>query len=299
MTQDLSLTFNQVLDIETPPRTQIWGPAIMQGNLVIAYAPTGVGKSLWAWSLGYAAAVGGKFLNHVCPHAYKVLLIEGELGAVTTKKRLQMIQAASPYSVRGDHFRVLTKDQTGGTLWNMSEPEMQRRYNAQIGDADLIIIDNLMVAAAPLNRHDDEIAMWNRLAPWLFMLRDSGRTVIMVAHTNKTGVFAGVQTKMNLMDTVIELRPPETLRPIPGTEFEIHYRKTRDTKKTDALPLHVEYCEGEDGVSRWTWRPLEDSQQKMIQQMKGEGLTRREVAKQLGLSYREVQYAWDKWEVAA
>lgn len=299
MIPDLSLTFNQVLDIETPERTQIWGPAIMQGNLVIAYAPTGVGKSLWAWSLGYAAAVGAKFLNHVCPKTYKVLLVEGELGAVTTKKRLQMIQAASPYSVRGDHFRVISKDQTGGTLWNMSDPQMQHRYNAQIQDADLIIIDNLMVAASPLNRHDDEIAMWNRLAPWLFMLRDSGRTVIMVAHTNKTGVFAGVQAKMNLMDTVIELRPPETSRAIAGTEFELHYRKTRDVKKTDALPLHVQYLEGPDGVSRWSWSELQDEQYAIIQRMKCEGLTRREVAKQLGLTYRQVSFQWDKWEVEA
>lgn len=293
---DLSLNYNQVLDVETPDRREMWGQVIMEGNLVIVYAPTGVGKTALVMSLVYSMSTGTKFLSYTPSKNYKVLYIEGELGTATVKKRLKMIQAASPFSPRGDYFRVLTKDQTGGTLWNISDPEMQRRYNAQIGDSNVIVIDNLMCAAFLMGKRDDEIAMWNRLAPWLFMLRDSGRTVIMIAHTNKQGVFTGVQNKMNLMDTVIELRPPEVLRAIPGTEFEIHYRKTRDVKRTDAMPMHVEYLEGPDGVSRWSWSPLQDSRTRTVQQMKGEGMTKREVAKQLGLSYREVNYAWEDWE---
>lgn len=295
---DLSLNYNQVLDTDSPERAEMWGPSITQGNLVMVYAPTGVGKSYWAWAMAYACATGCKFLSYTPPKAYKVLLIEGELGTATTKKRLKMIQAASPLSPRGDYFRVLTKDQTGGTLWNISDPEMQKRYNAQIQDSDLIVIDNLMCAAFLMGKRDDEIAMWNRMAPWLFMLRDSGRTVVMIAHTNKAGLFTGVQTKMNLMDTVIELRPPDNYRPIAGTEFELHYRKTRDVKRTDALPMHVEFLEGPDGVSRWSWSPLQDSRTQQVQQLKGEGMTKREVAKQLGLTYREVSFAWEQWEMS-
>lgn len=297
MTTNLSMNFNQLLEVQSEQRDEMWGKVIVQGNLVIVYAGTGVGKSYCVWSMAYACSTGLKFLNNSSPRPYKVLLIEGELGTQATKMRLARIRDAFPLSPRGDHFRVVTKDQFGGQLPNMSDPAMQRVYNALIGDADLIIIDNLMVAAYPMNKHDDELTMWTRMAPWLFMIRDSGRTVVMVAHTNKNGVFSGVQTKMNLMDTVIELKGPEIPRAIAGTEFELHYRKTRDVKRNEAMPLHVEYIEGEDKVSRWIWRPLEDSRRKLIQQLKDEGLTRREVAKQLGITLREVSYAWDEMEV--
>jgi putative DNA primase/helicase len=293
----LSLNINQLLDLETEEPEQLWGPPICTHNLVIVYGGTGTGKSYFTWKLAHSIATGSSFLNHKCGRPRKVLLVEGELGLATTKKRMKMIEAEAPISLRGDAFRVLSKDQCGGQLWNMSDPVMMRRYNAQIRDAEVIIIDNLMSAAFPMDRRDDEMAMWNRLMPWLFMVRDSGRTVIMVAHTNKAGVFAGVQTKMNLMDTVIELRVPEITRPVHGMEFELRYMKTRDVKKSEALPLHVEYIEGEDKVSRWVWRPLEDTRRSLVQQMKEEGLSKREVARQLNLSYREVNYAWDRWEV--
>lgn len=293
---NLSINANELQDIETPDRHQMWGPPITEGNLVTVYASTGVGKTYAVLAMVHGMSTGTKFLRYTPSKKYKVLYIEGELGTATMKKRYNMIQAASPLSPRGDYFRVLTKDQCGGTLWNISDPEMQKRYNAQIGDADVIVIDNLMCAAFLMDKRDDEIAMWNRLAPWLFMLRDTGRTVIMIAHTNKAGVFAGVQTKMNLMDTVIELKPPEVHRPIAGTEFDLYFRKTRDVKKIDAAPMHVEYLEGPDGISRWSWSPLEDNQYATIRQMKEEGMTRRQAAKQLGMSYREIQYAWNKWE---
>jgi predicted ATP-dependent serine protease len=290
-------TITKLLDLETSEPEQLWGPAICTHNLVMVFGGTGVGKSYFAWKLLYTLASTGRFLNHDVRRPSKVLLIEGELGLSTTKRRLQRIQAEAPFSPRGDYFRVLSKDHTGGRLWNISDPSDQRKFNSVIADADVILIDNLLSSVFPLNRYDDDVKQWDRIIPWLFSIRDSGRTVIMVHHTGKSGLQLGTSIKENWLDTNIELRRPEADRAVRGTEFELIYRKTRDVKRCDALPLHVEFIEGEDGVSRWSWRALEDSKRELIRSMKSEGLSKREVAKQLGLSYREVNSAWEDMEI--
>lgn len=293
----LSQNLNEIMDAETIEPEQLWGPAICTHNLVMVTAPTGLGKTYAVMKMTWTMASGGKFLNNTCFRTSKVLYIDGELGISTMKKRLKMIQAEAPYSPRGDYFRVLSKDHCGGRLWNISDPREQKKYNAQIRDAEVIVIDNLLSSIFPVDSRDNDVRQWERIIPWLFALRDSGRTVIMVHHTGKSGLQLGTSIKENWLDTSIELRPPAVMRPISGTEFELHYKKTRDVKRSEAMPLHVEYIEGEDKVSRWIWRPLEDSRQRLITQLKEEGMTRREVAKQLGISLREVSYAWDSMEV--
>jgi hypothetical protein len=61
--------------------------------------------------------------------------------------------------------------------------------------------------------------------------------------------------------------------------------------------MHVEFLEGEDGVSSWFWRPLEENRTESVQVMKQQGASKRDVAKALGLSYREVNTAWEQEEL--
>lgn len=287
---------NELFDMAFVQPEELWGQVICTGNLVMLFGGTGVGKTRVAQKLVWTMATGGKFLQHECKTPRKVLIIEGELGLAATQRRLHEIKREAPYSPKGDYLRIFSKDHSGGRLPNLSSYEDQKRYNAIIGDADVILIDNLLSSIFPIDRHDDDVKQWDRIIPWLFSIRDSGRTVIMVHHTGKSGLQLGTSIKENWLDTNIQLVSPEIPRAIRGTEFELHYRKTRDVKKSDAQPLHVEYIEGDDGVSRWIWRPLNDSRTEQIRNMKAEGLTRREAAKQLGISYRAISYAWDQEE---
>lgn len=283
---------NQLFDMDFTQPVEVWGPAICTGNLVMIFGGTGVGKSRFVNKLLWTITSGGVFLQHECKVPRKGLLIEGELGLAATQRRLNQIRAEAPYSPKGDYLRVFSKDHSGGRLPNLANVEDQKRYNAIIGDADVIVIDNLLSSIFPVDRYDDDVKQWDRIIPWLFSIRDSGRTVILVHHTGKSGLQLGTSIKENWLDTNIQLTIPEITRPIKGTEFELHYRKTRDVKKSDAQPLHIEYVEDHEGISRWLWRPLHESRDDQIRNMKAEGMTRREIAKQLGLSYRAVSFAW-------
>lgn len=286
---------NEILTTETEAQVEYWGPILTSRQLMMVYAPTGVGKSFFVWSLLLAIATGSRFLCHNCPQARRVLLAEGEMGLPYTKKRLSKLLPSLPLSPRGENFKVLSKDHTGGQLWNIANPEHQKRYNALLEHVDVFAIDNLLCSAFPMHSRDTEFSMWDRIAPWLFMIRDSGRSVILVHHTNKGGQQQmGASTKMNWLDTAIELRPPETERAVRGTEFELRFAKSRDVKKSDAQPLSVSFLEDDDGANHWTWGPLQQEQTDVVKDLKAKGLSRRDVAKQTGLSFHEISNAWEE-----
>ena len=182
-------------------------------------------------------------------------------------------------------------------MWNISDPADQKRYNAAIEFSEVIVVDNLLGCMFPINQRDDDVKQWERVMPWLFALRDSGRLVVIVHHTGKNGTQLGTSIKENFVDTSIELRAPGVQRPVRGTEFEWIWKKTRDVKRSDAQNMHVEYTEGDDGISRWMWSPLTDNRTGQVKDLKGQGLTKREVARSLGMTFREVDLAWEQGDL--
>lgn len=292
-----ALTVNELLAMETRPAEQIWGPSICEFNIVMVFGDTGLGKSRLSYGMAYVMSCGGKLLAWEVSRPRKVLLVDTELTINAIQRRVMSYAKSHPYSPRGEYLRFLTREQCGAKMWNISDPADQRKYNEQIGDAEVIIFDNLIGCMFPMHGKDDEVAQWERVARWLYALRETGRTVIIVHHTGKSGDYLGSSVKTTLLDTNIELRPPAIRRPVQGTEFELHFRKTRDVKRADAMPLHCEYVEDEFGISRWYWRHLESSRESDVARLKADGASKREVAKALGLSLKEVGEAWEQGDL--
>jgi RecA-family ATPase len=292
-----AITVNELLSMETREAAQIWGPAICEFNIAMVFGDTGLGKSRLSYGMAYVMAAGGKLLAWEVSRPRKVLLVDTELTLNAIQRRIRSYAKSHPYSPKGENLRVLTREQCGERMWNISDPADQKKYNREIADADVIIFDNLLGCMFPMNSRDDEVSQWERVARWLYALRETGRTVIIVHHTGKSGDYLGSSVKTTLLDTNIELRPPAIRRPVQGTEFELHFRKTRDVKRADALPLHCEYVEDDMGISRWYWRHLETGREAEVSALKAEGASKREVAKALGLSLKEVGEAWSQEEL--
>jgi|688.fasta_scaffold05059_26 RecA-family ATPase len=289
---------NQLLDMDTPDVRLVWGPVITLGSLVMVFGPTGSGKSRLSMALAYIISAGGRFLNHSIEEPRKVLYIDTELEFPALKRRVLEIRGWAPFSPRGDHMRFFTRAQCGPRMWNLSNPIDQRKYLDIIGDSEVVFIDNILGCVYPTHSRDDDVSQWNRIIPWLHNLRASGKTIILLHHTGKSGQQLGTSIKEAWLDTNIELRIPQPLRLVRGLELELHYRKTRDVLRSDAAPMHVEYVQDTDsGVSRWYWKPLESAQQNTINDLKSKGMGKREVARVLGLSFREVELNWEDSEV--
>lgn len=287
------INVNQLLDLETTDPSPIWGPTICTHNLVMVYGGTGIGKTYVCMKLAHTISAGGSWLQWGVVSPKRVLYVDGELGLAAIKRRFKALQAEAAFSPRGDFFRVLSKDHCGPRLWNISDPADQKKYNEAIGHSDVIVFDNLLSCVFPMHSKDDDVRQWERILPWFHALRDSGRTIIVVHHTGKSGAQLGTSVKENWLDTNIELRLPDVQRPVRGTEFEWLFKKTRDVKRSDAQNMLVAYAEGDDGVSRWMWNPIGTGRTEVVKDLKAQGATRRDVAKQTGLSFKEINDIWE------
>ena len=284
----LSLNLNALLDSPCAPREEIWGPGVAQGNLIQIYGPRGISKTRFCMGLGWAMASQAKFLKWF-PAKKRVLYIDGELGRSSLATRLRETMAAFGNDTVSDYFRVLPYDSMGSRPWNLSDRRDQGRYEKEITDAraDVVFLDNLLTLSRSESSRDSDFLQWERTQPWLAELRNRGLTVIFVHHTGKSGSQLGTSTKEVVLDAVIALRRPNSYRN-DRNEFELQFEKHRDFEPKDTPPLHVEYIKGDDGISRWFWRPLGDDIDERIKTLRASGLTRAQIAKELGLSFGRV-----------
>jgi hypothetical protein len=256
------------------------------------YGWRGVAKTRLAMKLGHTIASTGSFLGWSVQKAKKVCYVDGELGLGAMRRRFKAIQLEAPFSPKGDYFKVLSKDHCGGQLWNLSDPSKHPLYQEAFADRDVIIIDNILSSVFPLFGRDDDVAQWQRIMPFLFNLRDQGKTVILIHHTGKGGTQLGTSVKENWLDTSILLKTPDSPRDVNGCEFEFHFTKTRDVKKCDAPSLYVQLLDDDLGVPRWWWEKLGDARTQQVKNMKELGVSKRDAAKELGISLREVASLW-------
>lgn len=284
-----SLDLNALLDLPIQTREEIWGPGIAQGNLIQVYGPRGISKTRFCMALGFSFASNRKFLPWLAARK-KVLYIDGELGTNSVSSRMREVMKSLDADATADYFRVLPYDAMGTRPWNLSDPRDQQKYEREIAasGAQVVFLDNLLTLSRNLHARDNDFLQWERIQPWLAELRSKGLTVIVVHHTGKSGSQLGTSTKEVILDAVIGLRYPASRASVNGVAFELHYEKTRDFKPSDTPPLLVEYLEGADGVSHWFWSPLNEDIDERIKALHRSGLTRTQIAKELGLSFGRV-----------
>src|SRR4051812_48708828 len=132
------------LSMDFPPREMILGPWLPVGGLGLIHAPRGCGKTHLALGVSYAALIGGPFLRWHAPKPRSVLLIDGEMPAATLQERLARIALeAGQEPPDPNALRILASDLHRDGLPDLSDVEAQHHYNAALGVAELIVVDNL------------------------------------------------------------------------------------------------------------------------------------------------------------
>jgi RecA-family ATPase len=86
-------TFNadDLLSRQYPPREMVIDPWLRQGETVMVWAATGVGKTWFTLSLAVAIAGGGKVGEWFADKARRVLVIDGEMHQQDLADRLRFI----------------------------------------------------------------------------------------------------------------------------------------------------------------------------------------------------------------
>lgn len=280
------LSIADFLSLDLPPREMVLAPWLPEKGLAMIHAPRGIGKTHLALTVGYAAACGGSFLGFEAPKPRQVLYLDGEMPAKAMQSRLASIVGGFPSECDPTAFRLLTGDLSEDGLPDLATAEGQAEIDAVIGEADLVIVDNL--SALVRCGKENEAESWLPVQSWALAHRRAGRSVLFIHHSGKGGLQRGTSRREDVLDTVIALRRPDDYRADQGARFELHFEKSRGFFGEDARCFEARY-EERDNAALWTRTEIADAELTRVADALRDGLSIREAASELGMSKSKVE----------
>ena len=248
-TKPLAMTAGELLDREFPKREWLIEGLLRERQLALVYAPSGVGKSWFAWSLACMVAGRGHGLHeysNATPR--KVLIIDGEMDGEDAQERLATCSKAvhaDAGELRGN-LQVLSRQlQTiDAEFPNFDDPEWQARVLQQMQKlgTELVVLDNL----STLLKVEDEnsSAALDGFTDFLLLLKRAGISAIVIHHANKAGSsYRGSQKISVTFDLILSLSRPAGV-PEKGCCVEVSFEKNRGL--LNSVPFRVSLRE-----SRW------------------------------------------------
>ena len=253
----------------------------------MVHSPRGVGKTHFALAVAYAVATGGEFLGFKATRPRRVVYLDGEMPANAMQHRLAALVA----SFRGDppdpsYFKILSADLIDGGLPDLADAAGQREIDAAIGDAELILADNISTLVR--SGKENEAEGWLPVQGWALAHRRAGRSALFVHHAGKGGLQRGTSRREDVLDSVISLRRPQDYQPEQGARFELHFEKSRGFFGDDARSFEARY-EERDGTALWTRTEIADAELGRVVDALRDGMSIREAADALGVHRAKVE----------
>jgi putative DNA primase/helicase len=281
------LSAAEFLALDLPPRELILDPWLPQKGLAMLHSPRGIGKTYFGLSVGYAVASGGLFLGFRAAAARRVLYLDGEMPAATMQRRLAEIVAGfAQQPPDPTYFKILCADTIDSGLPDLGTDAGQAEIDAAIGDAELIIVDNISTLLR--SGRENEAESWLPVQGWALAHRRAGRSILFIHHAGKGGLQRGTSRREDVLDTVIALRRPADYRSEQGARFEVHFEKARGFYGDDARSFEAQY-EVRAGAAFWTRCEIADVEVDRVVEALRDGMSIRDAAAELGLSKSKVE----------
>jgi putative DNA primase/helicase len=279
------LNLAEFLKLELPPRRPMLTPWLKEKGTAMIYSPRGVGKTLLCLSAGYAIASGESLLGWSAPEPRRVLYVDGEMPAAEMQHRLATIVAGFTRVALSPYFQMLSADVSERGLPDLATPGGQREFDDSIGDAELVMLDNISTLCR--SGKENEAEGWQAVQDWALSHRRDGRSLVFVHHAGKGGNQRGTSKREDVLDTVIALRRPADYQPDQGARFEVHFEKYRGFHGADVEPFEARY-EERDGAAVWTRAAIADVELKRVADAVRDGLSVNDAAEALGMHRSKV-----------
>lgn len=287
---NMFITGTKLLSDDIKPVRPLLPPILNFGEILMYYAPSGVGKTWLSLLLGLMACHGGKFLKWQFAQKVKVLFLDGEMGVNSLSNRYKSIWTSLSVEMDDDNFIACypCADNDYETP-NISDPRVQNFYNKKIVEEgiNLLIVDSYSTCTSMLHDRDNEFAQWERVKKWLVRLKAHGISVIIVHHTNKgKQEQAGAEDRTRLLDTQLFLSASRFPLREEGTAFDITIEKSRNFHGDDTKKLHVQVL---DVFSKSIIRCF-DYEEMLIRNIGVESLPIGDIAAKYGISRWEAKH---------
>ncbi|WP_431285466.1 AAA family ATPase [Humitalea sp. 24SJ18S-53] len=241
-----------------PKRDFLIHPVLRQGESMMLWAPTGVGKTMLALSIALAVAGGGEFIGWRSETPRRVLLVDGEMAVEDLQDRLRMLLAAVPgidAEAAGRNLRVLARqDQSAASRFpNLADEGGQDdvlRIAREHG-AELVIADNFSTLAEVAD--ENEAGAMNPVLTWLLRMKQARTACILVHHSSKTGAtYRGSSKLATTFEVILGLEPPDSTGSIGAASFTTRWTKFRGKGHPALTSRDVLLSQTEDGAVVWT-----------------------------------------------
>jgi KaiC/GvpD/RAD55 family RecA-like ATPase len=283
------ISINVLLEAEFPLRDTIIAPWLPEKGLAMIYAPRGVGKTWVALNLAWAVASGGTFLSWRASSPRRVLYIDGEMPAPDLQERLASIakEAARPCATP-NHLTVLSSDLAKNGLPDLSTLEGQAVIDRHLGNAELVILDNLSTLCR--SGRENEADSWGLFQNWLLTKRREGRSVLLVHHAGKNGGQRGTSRREDVLDTVVALKRAEDYEAGQGACFKVVFEKARGFAGPDADSFKAAYKDGRWDIMDDKASHADDDEVLGVAALLERGKSQRYIATALNMSVGKVSY---------
>jgi len=232
---------------------------------------------LVAHGIAWAVACGTGFLNWTAPQRRRVLLIDGEMRAGDIQERFSNIRAVSEMLPEPEYLTIVAADTIRDGLPNLNSPEAQQRYVDVIGNADLVIVDNLSTLCPTIKENDAD--SWAPVVEWELSLRRQNKSVLLIHHAGKGGTQRGSSRKEDVLDTVLALKRPPDYSPTQGARFEVHFEKSRGFWGPEAEPFEAQLIQRE-----WKISPIKSGDDPdTLKALHAQGMSVRDIAERTGV----------------
>ncbi|WP_374137714.1 AAA family ATPase [Sphingomonas sp.] len=272
------LGLDEFLKRSFPPREQLLAPWLPRKGLALVFAPRGVGKTHFSLGVAYAVASGGQFLKWKAQKPCRVLVLDGEMPAAALQERWAgLVEKSVHEPPSGAHVRILAADLCEFGIPDLSTEAGQSQLEPHIGDAELIVVDNLSTICRSGKENESE--SWGIVQAWALRQRREGRSVLFVHHAGKGGEQRGTSKREDVMDSVVKLSIPSDYSPVDGARFIVNFTKSRGFSGPDAEPFEAALRDGD-----WAIKSLDDLRTAQILELHAEGLNQRDIAAEVGAS---------------
>ncbi|HWG11130.1 MAG TPA: AAA family ATPase [Rhodanobacteraceae bacterium] len=297
----VTVTLRDLLTRELPPREMLLAPWLTSQSLTMIHAWRGTGKTHVALGIAYALASGGTFLNWTAEAPVPVLYLDGEMPGSVLKERLAAIVDAADKEAPEGMLRLVTPDlQPDGIMPDLGTREGQEAIEAELGDAQVIVVDNISCLVRAGGKENDAES-WGGVATWALRQRAHGRAVVFIHHSGKGGQQRGTSKREDILDTVLALRRPPDYTGDQGARFEIHFEKARALYGKSVDPIEAVLDRDEHGKQAWAFKDASNALHERIIDMAELGLKKDAIAQELGCGratvYRHLKDALDNGEV--
>ena len=253
----IALNLQEFLSKEIPEREMILAPIIPEQGLAMLYSKRGVGKTFLSLAIGYAIAAGIPLMRWKCMKSVPVLYVDGEMPASLMQERITKLVGGTGVKLPDpSYFRLVTPDIQEEGIPDISTAEGQQLIESVIGDAKVVILDNLSTLAPSVQENESDA--WAPVQCWVLQLRKRGIGVLLVHHAGKSGKQRGTSRREDILDTVILLKHAEGYSASEGAAFEVHIEKARGFFGKEAKAFLVTLDTLCDGNLSWSEAELKE-----------------------------------------